>query len=270
MQDKYYELVIGVREAFVDLVADYVANLTQDGVEIGSDQVIVRSETDVTPIVEALDELGEEVGITCTVEEKENVDWIQRYQDSIQPIEAGEFYVHPEWYPPMEGKTNILINPALAFGSGHHATTFTCLEAVSEYVQPGQRLFDVGCGSGILSLAARKRGAVVDLCDVDPLAVESATENFKLNNETYEHLWEGSVNQAQGTYDVVIANIVADVLRALSGKLKKSVNQKGILILSGILETKESIVTDSFHDMTLQTRKQKDEWVTLVYTKGYA
>ncbi len=268
MQDKYYELTISVREAFVDLVADYVANLTQDGVEIGSDKVIVRSESDVTPIVEALEKLGEEVGITCTVEEKENVDWIQQYQDSIQPIEAGEFYVHPEWYPPMEGKTNILINPALAFGSGHHATTFTCLEAVSEYVRPEQRLLDVGCGSGILSLAARKRGARVDLCDVDPLAVESAAENFKLNGETYEHLWEGSVNQAKGTYDVVIANIIADILRALAPELKKSVNEKGTLILSGILETKESIVTDSFHDMTLQTRKQKDEWVTLVYTKG--
>lgn len=268
MQDKYYELTIGVRNAFVDLVADYVANLTQDGVEIGSDRVIVRTEEDVTPLIEALGQLGDEVGITCTVEEKENVDWIQQYQDSIQPIEAGEFYVHPEWYPPMEGKTNILINPALAFGSGHHATTFTCLEAVSEYVQPDQRLLDVGCGSGILSLAARKRGARVDLCDVDPLAVESAAENFKLNGETYEHIWEGSVNQAEGTYDVVIANIIADILRALAPELKKRVTEHGTLILSGILETKESIVTDSFQDMTLHARKQKDEWVTLVYTKG--
>ena len=268
MQDKYYELTIGVRKAFVDLVADYVANLTQDGVEIGSDQVIVRSESDVTPIVEALEQLGEEVGITCTVEAKENVDWIQQYQDSIQPIEAGEFYVHPEWYPPMEGKTNILVNPALAFGSGHHATTFTCLEAVSAYVQPGQHLLDVGCGSGILSLAARKRGARVDLCDVDPLAVESAAENFKLNGETYERLWEGSVNQAKGPYDVVIANIIADILRALSSELKRSTREQGVLILSGILDTKESIVTDSFRDLTLLKRKQKDEWITLIYTKG--
>jgi len=268
MQDKYYELTITLREPFVDLVADLVANLTHEGVEIGHDRIIVRSETNVSELITELEKLDASIGIRCRVEEKENVDWIQQYQDSIQPIEAEQFYVHPEWYPPMDKKINILINPALAFGSGHHATTFTCLEAISEHVRADLRLLDVGCGSGILSLAARKLGAQVELCDVDPLSVESAIENFKLNEETYDKLWEGSVNQAEGKYDVVIANIIADILRALSTELKRSVKANGTLILSGILDTKESIVTDSFHDLTLLERKQKDEWVTLIYTKG--
>ena len=268
MQDKYYELTITVNETFVELVADMVANLTDEGVEIGRDRVIVRSEQDVSPLVEELEKLDSTVGITCTIEEKENIDWIQAYQDSIQPIEAGAFYVHPEWYPPMEGKTNILINPALAFGSGHHATTFTCLEAITERVQEGQRVLDVGCGSGILALAARKRGARVELCDVDPLSIESATDNFKLNGETYDKIWEGSAHQAEGRYDLVIANIIADVLRALAPELKQTIEEKGTLILSGILDTKEFIVTDSFRELTLLERKQKDEWITLIYTKG--
>jgi ribosomal protein L11 methyltransferase len=168
----------------------------------------------------------------------------------------------------MEGKTNILINPALAFGSGHHATTFTCLEAITERVQEGQRVLDVGCGSGILALAARKRGARVELCDVDPLSIESATDNFKLNGETYDKIWEGSAHQAEGRYDLVIANIIADVLRALAPELKQTIEEKGTLILSGILDTKEFIVTDSFRELTLLERKQKDEWITLIYTKG--
>jgi ribosomal protein L11 methyltransferase len=245
-----------------------VANVTDEGVEIGSDRVIVRSEHDVTPILEVLNTLDPAVGITTQIEEKENVDWIQAYQDSIQPIEAGRFYVHPEWYPPMEEKINILINPALAFGSGHHATTYTCLEAISERIRNDQRVLDVGCGSGILALAARKLGASVDLCDVDPLAVQSAAENFTLNGEIPEKIWEGSVNQTNDTYDIVIANIIADVLRALSPELKRAVSDTGTLILSGILDKKESIVTTSFHDLTLIERKQRDEWVTLIYTKG--
>ena len=268
MQDKYYELTITLREPFVELVADLVANLTDEGVEIGHDRIIVRSESDLAPLITELKKLDASIGIDCHVEEKENIDWIQQYQNSIQPIEAGQFYVHPEWYPPREEKINILINPALAFGSGHHATTFTCLEAISEHVRPDQRLLDVGCGSGILSLAARKLGAHVELCDVDPLSIESATENFKLNHEHFDAIWEGSVHQGTGTYDIVIANIIADILRALSSELKQSVKEEGILILSGILDTKESIVTDSFHDLTLLERKQKDEWVTLIYTKG--
>jgi len=101
-----------------------------------------------------------------------------------------------------------------------------------------------------------------------PLSINSATENFKLNNETFETIWEGSVNQAEGGYDVVIANIIADVLRALAIELKKKVKTEGTLILSGILDKKESIVTNSFSDMILRERTQKDEWITLVYTKG--
>jgi ribosomal protein L11 methyltransferase len=268
MQDKYYELTIQVNEQFVDLVADLASNLAPEGVEIGTDKVIVRSEHLLGDIVSELEKLDTSVGISCAVEEKENIDWIQAYQDSVQPIQAGEFYVHPEWYPPMDDKINILINPALAFGSGHHATTFTCLEAIGKYVTSGQDVLDVGCGSGILSIAARKMGANIELCDVDPQSVQSSKENFELNNEQYVKIWEGSVNQAEGKYDIVIANIIADVLRAISPELKRVTKEKGNLILSGILDKKESIVTDSFSDLTLLERREKDEWVTLVYTKG--
>ena len=109
-------------------------------------------------------------------------------------------------------------------------------------MKPENRVIDVGCGSGILGLACKKLGATVALCDTDPLSVESTKENFALNTETVDALWEGSINKAEGTYDVVIANIIADVLRFIAKDLKAAVEKEGYLILSGILDKKEDLV----------------------------
>ena len=153
----------------------------------------------------------------------------------------------------------------MAFGSGHHATTFSCLDAIGTYVKRDERILDVGCGSGILGLACRKLGAKVELCDTDPISVDSCEQNFELNREEYEELWEGSANEAQGEYDIVIANIIADVLKFIVHDLKRATKTDGILILSGILDKKEEAVLEVYSDLELLERKQKDEWVTLIY-----
>ncbi len=271
MHKHYYELTITLDSDLVEFVADFIGTLSSDGIELGRGEIVVRSESDVTFIQEALTklatELGEGVTLSSHIEQKENVDWIKQYQDSIEPILAGKFYIFPSWYPPKEDAINIKIDPALAFGSGHHATTFSCLEAVSRYVTPSHHVVDVGCGSGILGLACCKLGATVDLCDTDPLSVESCEQNFILNQEQYHKLWEGSIHQATHTYDVVIANIIADVLKFIAKDLKKSAKEGGILILSGILDTKEKKVTEAFKELTLIEKIVKDEWVTLVYKK---
>ena len=271
MQDKYYELTITLKDDFVDFIADFIANIYDEGLELGRGEIIVRSESDLTYVKDALvslsSTLSDAIKMDYTLEEKENVDWIQTYQDSIEPIEAGKFYIFPSWYTPKENLINIKIDPALAFGSGHHATTFSCLEAISSYVDAGKSVIDVGCGSGILGLACKKLGANVSLCDTDPLSVESCKENFALNEESYDTLWEGSIDKAEGTYDVVIANIIADVLRFIAKELKSACKEEGLLILSGILDKKEDIVRESFDELTLVKRTLKDEWVTLIYKK---
>ncbi len=271
MQDKYYELTITLNDEFVDFIADFVANIYGEGLELGTGQIIVRSESDLTFVKDALvslsGTLNDAIKMDYRLEEKENVDWIKTYQDSIQPIEAGKFYIFPSWYEPKEDFINIKIDPALAFGSGHHATTFSCLEAISSYVDAGMSVIDVGCGSGILGLACKKLGANVELCDTDPLSVESCKENFELNEESYDKLWEGSIDKAEDTYDVVIANIIADVLRFIAKDLKSACKEDGLLILSGILDKKEDLVVESFKELTLVKRTLKDEWVTLVYKK---
>ena len=270
MKEKYYELIMTLKdEDFVEFIADFVANISGNGIEIGKDKIIVRSENDVAFIkdsVESLVEtLGSSIDINYKIEVKDNVDWIAKYQNSIEPIEAGRFYIYPSWHEAKEGKINIKIDPALAFGSGHHATTFSCLEAIGTYVKDNERVLDVGCGSGILGLACKKLGANVDLCDTDPISVDSCEQNFALNKEEYEELWEGSANQAKGEYDVVIANIIADVLKFIVHDLKRATKGNGILILSGILDKKEESVLEVYSDLELLERKQKDEWVTLVY-----
>ena len=271
MQDKYYELTIKLDNSFVDVIADYILNIYEEGLELGDGQIVVRSESDLTFVKDALvslaSNLDKPIAMEYSLEEKENVDWIKTYQESIQPIEAGKFYIFPSWYEKKEDLINIKIDPALAFGSGHHATTFSCLEAISTYVKPEDKVIDVGCGSGILGLACKKLGASVALCDTDPLSVESSKENFKLNEEHYDTLWEGSIDKANGIYDVVIANIIADVLRFIAKDLKSACKEEGLLILSGILDKKEDLVLESFKELTLVKRTLKDEWVTLVYKK---
>ena len=271
MQSKYQELTITLDDRFVDLISDFVANIYGDGIEMGEGKIIVRSENDLSYVQVAVESLaktlGDTVTLSCTIRELDNSDWVQQYKDSVQSVEAGRFFIHPSWQAAKEGKINILIDPALAFGSGHHGSTAACLEAIGSYVTEGNSVLDVGCGSGILGLAARKLGAVVDLCDTDPVSVESTRDNFSLNQETYHALWEGSVNKTEEKYDIVIANIIADVLKALALPLKQRIKPNGILIISGILETKASMVLDAYSDLTLLEKKQKEEWVTLIYKK---
>lgn len=271
MQDKYYVLTITLKDDFVEFIADFVANIAGDGVELNKGQIIVRSESDLTFVKEALvslvGTLNGDIEMKYKLEKKENQDWIQKYKDSVKPIEAGKFYIFPSWYEPKADLINIKIDPALAFGSGHHATTFTCLTAISHYVTNSDKVIDVGCGSGILGLACKKIGAKIDLCDTDPLSVVSCKDNFALNEETYDTLWEGSIDKADTHYDVVIANIIADVLRFIARYLIASTKEGGYLILSGILDKKENLVKESFQDLVLEERILKDEWLTLIYKK---
>ena len=270
MSDKYFELTISTPAELLEFIADLVSALTHDAIEIGDDNLIIRSDQNLDNLQEdinnLLKKLDVDIALKYDLKELENCDWISQYQEAITPVESGIFYIHPSWHEPKTGKINISIDPALAFGSGHHATTATCLDMISKYLKKNDSVADIGCGSGILALGAKKLGASsVDLCDTDPVALMSAQENFEKNGESIATIWEGSANQATRTYDLVIANIIADVLVMISKDLKKTVKENGILVLSGILDKKESKVLDEFKDLTLKERTLKDEWVTLVY-----
>ncbi|BBG65089.1 ribosomal protein L11 methyltransferase [Hydrogenimonas sp.] len=275
MQETYHELKV-TPTAHRELFLDFLQTIFDDTIEIGRESLIIRSSDPLDEIAwgaeqfaAALSEkLKEQVGVELELEEKRNEDWIARYRESIKPVEVGEFYLHPSWEPAAEGKVNIMIDPALAFGSGHHETTAGCLEAIGRYVGKGETLLDVGCGSGVLGIAATRLGAVVDACDTDPLAVENARKNFELNRCEARSIWEGSVGEAEGSYDVVVANIVADIIKMIAKDLKERTREGGLLILSGILETKEEMIEEAFGDMELLETLSKNEWRTKIYKKN--
>jgi len=270
MKDKYFELTI-TPSSFKDEIESFLLDNFNNGIEELNNSLILRSESSFDDLINSLkiyihsleEIFNTKIDLDIKIEEKENKDWIANYQNSIQPVEIDEFYIHPNWHSPKEGKINILINPALAFGSGHHETTSTCVQALKKVVKKDDTLLDVGCGSGILGIVANKLGAVVDACDTDPLAVESAKENYELNNAKYENIWQGSANKADKQYDVVVANIIADVLVFIYKDLSKV--SKDTLILSGIIDKYKNKVVEKYSkEFEIIEEITKNEWVTLI------
>ena len=270
MRDKYFELTITL-SSFKEEIESFLLDNFNNGIEELNNSLILRSESSFDELinklkiyVNSLEEIfNTKIILDFKVIQKENKDWIANYQNSIQPVEIDEFYIHPSWHSPKENKINILINPALAFGSGHHETTSTCVKALKQVVKNGDTLLDVGCGSGILGIVANKLGAVVDACDTDPLAVDSAKENYELNSANYQNIWTGSANKADKKYKVVVANIIADVLIFIYKDLEKVSGDT--LILSGIIDKyKDKVIKKYSKNFKIINSIEKNEWVTLI------
>jgi len=271
MQEYYYELVVTV-SSHHSLFSDFLSDTLPVGFEETDGGFIVRSEDELDTIIWGLEQftealqkaLGETIELECIQSKKQNSDWVATYQKSIEPLAIDKFYIHPTWTEPNPKLINIVIDPALAFGTGHHPTTASAIRAISKYVKSGDNVLDVGCGSGILAMAAMKLGAVVDACDTDPISVENSITNAVLNELKYENIWEGSCSLSKGTYDVVVANIVADVLTFIAKDLKSVLKDNGILVLSGILDKYEKKVLNFYKDCEVIERIIQDEWVTLI------
>lgn len=274
MNRYYYEIVL-TPSSHKEEIESFLMDRFYNGIEEKEGSLILRSEEPLDEIVhqakdyvKALSEIfDEKIDLDVKVEKKENIDWIEKYKKSITPVETDEFYIHPSWYEPKNDKIDIVIDPALAFGSGHHASTKNCLKLIGKVVKKNQKVLDVGTGSGILAIAAAKKGAVVDICDTDELAVQEADKNFSLNRAKYNKSWIGSANNVKDRYDIVIANIVADILVFISKDLKERTKEKGYLILSGIVKNYLSKVLDRYKDFKVIETIEEDDWITLLLRK---
>lgn len=239
-------------------------------------QIVIRTQSEPMEILKMLKDFAktlslrmeEEVAFGFGYRICQNKDWIEAYRQSILPVVAGGFYIRPSWH--LQGADDlrdIVIDPALAFGSGHHATTSMCLEFLSKMSLSGKRLLDVGCGSGILSIASAMLGAEVEICDTDELAIQESEKNFALNSQVFQKSWLGSIAQAQGDYEVIVANIVASILVMLQKDFGSKLKRGGILILSGILDEYRDWVLENFRDFETEQILKKDEWVALKLIK---
>lgn len=275
MQEYYYELRANV-SSHKELFSDFLADTLPVGFEEDDEGFIIRSEDELDTIAWGLEQFREAlqkalcdtIELECTITKVQASDWVDAYRSSVTPVEIAPFYIHPTWEAPKDGMINIAIDPALAFGTGHHPTTASSLQAIGKYVNKQSRVLDVGCGSGILAIGAIKLGASVDACDTDEVSVANSLENAALNGVEFNEIWEGSSSLAKSSYDVVVANIVADVLTFIANDLKKVTKSGGVLILSGILDKYEKKVLAFYKDCELVERIAKDEWVTLILKKG--
>ena len=223
------------------------------------------------------------LGWEYTVTPLTDNDWAYSWQKYYKPLTIGErLYVVPEWEKEKEvpeGRCPLYLNPGLTFGTGSHASTQLCLEGVEEHTVPGRPVLDLGCGSGILSIAALCLGASSAVAvDIDPKAVDVAYENAALNGigkDRYlvragDVISDASLANelARQKYHLVLANIVADVIIPLSVRVPQMLAEDGVFLCSGIIDTRAAEVEAALkkNGLTVTRRREKNGWVALEAT----
>ena len=220
------------------------------------------------------------LGWEYTVTPLADNDWAYSWQKYYKPLAIGQrLYVVPEWQreePVPQGRSPLYLNPGLTFGTGSHASTQLCLEGVEEHTAAGRPVLDLGCGSGILSIAALCLGASTAVAvDIDPKAVDVAYENAALNGigkDQYTVLAGDVISDAslaaelaQEKYHLVLANIVADVIIPLSVRVPQMLAEDGVFLCSGIIDTRAHEVEAALkkNGLSVTRKREKNGWVAL-------
>lgn len=222
----------------------------------------------------------------CTIEESEteDVDWVNNWKQYFHQFYIDDILVIPSWEkvkPEDSDKMVIHIDPGTAFGTGMHETTQLCIRALKKYVTSETEILDVGCGSGILGMLALKFGAKHSLgTDLDPCAIDATHENMEVNGirkDQYEVMMgniidDKAVQDAVGyeKYDIVAANILADVLVPLTPVIIHQMKPGAVYITSGIIEDKENVVVEAVKAAGLEVLEvnHQGEWVSVVARKN--
>ena len=212
--------------------------------------------------------------LLLTMENVADEDWENNWKQFYKPMEIGErLLVVPEWEQTEDSeRVKLILNPGLTFGTGSHATTRLCLTALDALIRGGEKVLDLGCGSGILSIAALRLGAArAFACDVDPTCVNVAYENAALNGVERERytVRAGDVTADRelqrefgGDYDVVVANIVADVIIALAPRVRPLLKAEGVFLCSGIIDERAAEVKQKLTDAgwTVAEERSSEGW----------
>ena len=225
--------------------------------------------------LQALKESRDDCGtLLLTLKDIENADWENSWKQYYKPLEIGErLLVIPQWEQvDPQGRVPLILDPGLTFGTGSHATTRLCLTALEKHVRGGERVLDLGCGSGILSIAALRLGAASALAvDIDEQCLTVARDNAALNGigpDTYtvrvgDLLTDEDFRASLGSgYDLLLANIVADVIIPLAPLVHTLVRPGGLFLCSGIIDTRAEEVAGKLQaaGLTILERQDADGW----------
>lgn len=220
-------------------------------------------------------EFGKALG-QVTITEVYEKDWAEAWKKYYKPTKIGErIVIKPTWenYEKEDEELIIELDPGMAFGTGTHETTIMCIEILEKYVRKGYRVYDIGTGSGILSIAAAKLGAreVIGV-DLDELSVRVSRENVKSNGvDNVVKTKAGNLLEAvEGKADIIVSNIIAEVIVDLINSIESYLSESGIFIASGIITEKVDMVTDALEKNDFQVLEVKimGDWAAIVSTKG--
>lgn len=239
--------------AHIDLIDEDLLKMDRSKAKI---HIYIDPEDNIGEAVQFLKERLTAASIPHTIDmtDVQEDDWLNNWRKFFKPMPIGEkLLINPSWYTDTdpEGRVVMNIDPGLAFGTGKHETTRLCMEALERYVKGGEKVLDVGCGSGILGIASVLLGAQSAFgVDIDELAVRTANENAAVNHveDKFTAIAGDLVDKVDGKYDIVVANIVADAIIALSASVSEFMKEDSVYIVSGIIDTRADDVKNAVGD----------------------
>lgn len=254
--------------AHIDLIDE---ELLQKDRTKGLVHIYISPESNPAEAISFLEERYRSCGIDFSISTANcaEEDWINNWKKYFHPIPVGnKLLIRPTWEEvPETGRIVLHLEPGLAFGTGTHETTRLCLELLEQYVSPGCDVLDVGCGSGILSVAALLLGAQKAVgVDIDELAVKTAEENAQINgvNGRFTAICGNLTKQVSGQFQVVVANIVADVIISLTQDVPAYLSPDAVYLMSGIIDSREDDVLAALSpQFEVIGRREEKGWVAL-------
>lgn len=291
---RYSEIAVYTASSSSDLVAFFLQEVCLDGISIydkndlynnpswdykddvadkpyDENEVIVKGYCNLEDTDQVLKYLRESfAGLTdagslkIVVDTVEGDAWVAKFKETFKPIETDKLVICPEWQSVTTDKLTLLLDTGVAFGTGQHETTSMCLQFAEQLDLVNKRVLDVGCGSGILGLSALLLGAdFAELVDIDKQATDVALHNAQINGLLNKcSIKTGNLTeQTSGKFDVVFANLTADILAMLHDDISAVIHKNTVVVLSGILDTKLQYVADMYSDLfeMVQT-KSMGEW----------
>jgi len=274
---QYLEFKISCKESFREILIAELAEVGYDSfleTDEGFDAYIQEDLFDRNAYQQVIDQYQDAASLQVTEAIMPKVNWNEEWEKNYDPIEVGDqVYVRASFHQPRpEFKYEILINPKMSFGTGHHATTFLMLSHQLTIDHSEKRVLDIGAGTGILAIMAHQLGAGhIEAFDIDEWCVENGNENFDLNGMSGVRMGKGTVREVkpQGEFDIVLANINKNVLLDEMDVYATLVKTNGYLLLSGfyehdVLDVAEKAFQYGFVEKELQT---KDDWAALILEK---